>query len=929
MDVEAKNIAYVATSDTLACVNLGVVVSLSVLLAITTSLLLGTLVLGTYILAVTFFYFLFKKRVALGNLLSIFVGGTPAHDKCHNEKCQNSSGCNVCGDNSCNRSKEPLYQPVPNEEIMINAELDESIESLLNRILQDFVESWYSQISSDIAFELELRHCLRRACTIVLQRGLKINLAEIIFVKLLPAAVSHLEDYLIIREMSQKQRIPFVRAAVQHLGKRLHPATFNRDRELDYLRQISECVMPTLVAQSQLQCQIFHSLMRELLAGWVLLPLSDVLADPSILNSLLLLLLGHQQLTQYKDADNEPQVKFLEKFVDYSPKYSSALHPDLSNILNNQKLLYAFMQFLKGERSVHILQFCLDVEEFNRKMLTPDISAEEKELLYKDAMDLYSVYFNPESPDNIGLPPSIVQSMKEVLSEDVGKLRTSPPLFEAINHAYRILENKLCPLFHASDDVISLYCESGKRRNILEHPFKQKPTRWLRWLAGPRVLTTGVRSGTRPNRRPPDNVGAVARISSRLHKIKGVLRGPVEGHTFDSDPGIDLVDSEYAEDLQLTDSADRNLSVWSVSIPAVKTKLDASNKPYSVFYIDIQKFDASKEDETENSHWTVERRYNDFYALEAKLTEFHGEFSDNQLPPRRMLLFSAPSAQFLETRKQVFEDYLKKLLSKPSLRGSDLLFAFLRVPGEFSEMNSSPDALSRLLRRTVPLTLRKERGQHLEPFLNGFFTSTEGKKTSKLEYKDVSQESPPVRNIRNIKGPVFRNNFDLREGSAPCSGDSSRTNTVSPVLSPTFKQGGFTSSIIRIGLVVYNMSRSSLRVALSIQALIGSTLDTIVSYFVGRALKTLLVAPRLAHLTHLLQGAIFNSKSTHWNSYEIEERAGRELDQFCSKYWLAKVAAPACKGAFCAVQSPQLNKQLLYILLDLVIEELFPELSHS
>ncbi|KAE8741300.1 hypothetical protein FOCC_FOCC013154 [Frankliniella occidentalis] len=916
MDVEAKKIAYVTISDTLACVNLGIVLSLSALLAITTSFILGVFVLGTYVLGVTLFYFLLKKRVAVGNLLSIFTGENSTNEKCQNEKCQNTTGCNICGDGSCNRSKEPLYEAIRHGEIMINAELDESIESLLNRILQDFVESWYSQISSDKAFELELRHCLRRACTIVLQRGLQINLAETIFVKLLPAAVNHLEDYLIIREMSQNQRIPFVRAAVQHLGTRLHPATFNRDRELDYLRQITECVLPSLVAQSQLQCQNFHALMRELIAGWVLLPLADVLADPSILNSLLLLLLGHQQLTQYKDVDNEPKVKFLEKFVDYSPKYSSALHPDLSNILNNQKLLYAFMQFLKAERSVHILQFCLDVEEFNRKMLTPDISSEEKELLYKDAMDLYSVYFNPESPDNIGLPSDIVHSMKEVLTEDVGKLRTSPPLFEAINHAYRLLENKLCPLFHASDD-------------------------FFRWLAGPRVLTTGVRSGTssplsqgsparnRPNRRPTENVGAVARISSRLHKIKGVLRGPVEGHTFDSDPGIDLVDSEYAEDLQLSDSTDRNLSVWSVSIPAVKTKLDASSKPYSVFYIEIQKVDALKEDDSEKSHWKVERRYNDFYALEAKLIEFHGEFPDNQLPPRRMLLFSAPSAQFLESRKQVFEDYLKKLLSKPSLRGSDLLFAFLRVPGEFSEMNSSPDALSRLLRRTVPLTLRKERGQHLEPFLNGFFSSTEGKKTSKLEYKDVSQESPPVRDIRNIIGPIFQNNFNLTEESAPCSVDSSRTNMCSPLLGPIIQQGGFTSSLIHIGLVVYNMSKSSLRVALSIQALIGSTLDAILSYFVGRALKTLLVAPRLAHLTHLLQGAIFNSKSAHWNSMEIEERAGRELDQFCSKYWLAKLAAPACKGAFCAVQSPQLNKQLLYVLLDLVIEELFPELSHS
>lgn len=46
-------------------------------------------------------------------------------------------------------------------------------------------------------------------------------------------------------------------------------------------------------------------------------------------------------------------------------------------------------------------------------MLTPDISTEDKELLYKDAMDLFSVYFNPASPDSIGLPPDIVENMKQ------------------------------------------------------------------------------------------------------------------------------------------------------------------------------------------------------------------------------------------------------------------------------------------------------------------------------------------------------------------------------------------------------------------------------------------------------------------------------------------------------------------------------------
>jgi len=37
--------------------------------------------------------------------------------------------------------------------------------------------------------------------------------------------------------------------------------------------------------------------------------------------------------------------------------------------------------------------------------------------------------------------------------ENIVKLRTTPPLFQAYEYAYGLLENSLCPLFHESDDV--------------------------------------------------------------------------------------------------------------------------------------------------------------------------------------------------------------------------------------------------------------------------------------------------------------------------------------------------------------------------------------------------------------------------------------------------------------------------------------------
>lgn len=71
------------------------------------------------------------------------------------------------------------------------------------------------------------------------------------------------------------------------------------------------------------------------------------------------------------------------------------------------------MQFLKKEGAVHVLQFCLDVEEFNRKMLSPDLTQLDMDNLHREAWDLFSVYFKADSPDSIHFPKHVVQQMEQ------------------------------------------------------------------------------------------------------------------------------------------------------------------------------------------------------------------------------------------------------------------------------------------------------------------------------------------------------------------------------------------------------------------------------------------------------------------------------------------------------------------------------------
>jgi hypothetical protein len=62
----------------------------------------------------------------------------------------------------------------------------------------------------------------------------------------------------------------------------------------------------------------FSVLIRELLSGWILLPVTDVLADPAVVNSLLLLLLDNYTLCQYPDRP-PTRVEFLARFVSSVP----------------------------------------------------------------------------------------------------------------------------------------------------------------------------------------------------------------------------------------------------------------------------------------------------------------------------------------------------------------------------------------------------------------------------------------------------------------------------------------------------------------------------------------------------------------------------------------------------------------------------------
>ena len=91
------------------------------------------------------------------------------------------------------------------------------------------------------------------------------------------------------------------------------------------------------------------------------------------------------------------------------------------------------------------------------------------------------------------------------------------------------------------------------------------------------------------------------------------------------------------------------MTAWRAFIPrVVTTGVDSSGKPINwAFEVEIQRIDLRPEDDPEEYHWSIIRTYAEFFNLESKLTEFHGEFIDIHLPPKK--LFGTRSYEFLES----------------------------------------------------------------------------------------------------------------------------------------------------------------------------------------------------------------------------------------------------------------------------------------
>ncbi|XP_072711508.1 sorting nexin-14 isoform X3 [Ciconia boyciana] len=832
--------------------------------------------------------------------------------------------CAVCGKVKCKRHRPTLllenYQPWL--DLKVPSKVDASLSEVLELVLENFIYPWYRNITDDESSVDELRGTLRFFASVLVRRIHKVDIPTVVTKKMLKAAMKHIE--VIAKARQKVKNAEFLQqAALEEYGPELHVALRSRRDELHYLRKLTELLFPYILPPKSTECRSLALLIREILPGSVFLPSMDFLADPDTVNHLLLIFIDDSPPEKATEPTSS-LVPFLQKFAEPRNKKPSVLKLELKEIRDQQDLLFRFMNFLKQEGAVHVLQFCLTVEEFNDRILRPELSDTEKMSLHEEVQKIYKTYCLDESIDKIRFDPFIVEEIQRIAEGpyvDVVKLQTMRCLFEAYEHVLSLLENVFTPMFCHSDEYF---------RHLLRGA--ESPTRNSKFNRSSLSL-----DDFRTTQKRGESFG-ISRIGN---KIKGVFKSSaMEGAMLPNynlneeddfiEEGVMVMEDDSPEEAVSTPNTPRNLAAWKISIPYVDFFDDPSlerkdrKERIPVFCIDVERNDRRAVGH-EPEHWSVYRRYLEFYVLESKLTEFHGTFPDAQLPSKRII--GPKNYEFLKSKREEFQEYLQKLLQHPELSNSQLLADFLSPNGGETQFLDKmlPDVNLGKIIKSVPGKLMKEKGQHLEPFIMNFINSCESPKP-KPSRPELTILSPTSENNKKLFNDLFKNNANRSENT-----ERRQNQNYFMEMMPV---EGVYDYLMYVGRVVFHVPDWLHHLLMGGRILFKNTLELYTDYYLHCKLEQLFEEHRLVSLITLLRDAVF-CENTEPRSLQDKQKRAKQTFEEMMRYipdLIGKCIGEEAKYEgirllFDGMQQPVLNKQLTYVLLDIGIQELFPELS--
>lgn len=186
--------------------------------------------------------------------------------------------------------------PIPESLFQESFVISDSLDSIIEYVIRDFVLSWYRKFSTDTKFPRQLDIAIRHAVAELADRLKKLDAADFVAEKLLPLVTHHYGTFVrarssvfeksIRRQLTESRELDM---AVALEYRRLHDAivlkTFDHPdyRKRWLATKVSE-IVPLLLNPNDGQSSIVKALTTDIVAGAILFPILSICSDPDFLN---------------------------------------------------------------------------------------------------------------------------------------------------------------------------------------------------------------------------------------------------------------------------------------------------------------------------------------------------------------------------------------------------------------------------------------------------------------------------------------------------------------------------------------------------------------------------------------------------------------------------------------------------------------------
>ncbi|CAF2982420.1 unnamed protein product [Rotaria sp. Silwood2] len=738
----------------------------------------------------------------------------------------------------------------------------------------------------------------------------------------------------------------------------LHIAMYNRQSELKYLKRLILDLMPIITPKFIYECKGSRHFLSELIACQILIDGIDAICEPDTLNRLFHLYfitaIQRRNLTSNIILNSsDTSVELLTHFCTMNgPIHKNKLTLQLTDVMYEKELLSQFSRVLDRYGSVGLLSIYIALSDLLndipsasnilvRKKIHRRLKHIDERYLNRTNSDGYVSISNPHDYDDTlidDIKNLIYNHLEQCINEenDENKSDKLNETFD-LQHTFSLLSRFHCKIYELVEEKY-------------QRCFLTSDEHFL-YMCGRRMDSPDYKIIEQKN----SNGNTQKRSVSRHYTTTSYKELEEK----------DEVNIKYPEDTTSIGSNSSNdekdLNTWRIHISGIDELRDNIhfNIKHFVFIIEVRRLDSNSEtpliNDDDRTYWIVTSRYQDFYLLEQKLIRFHGVFSDARLPAKRSTT-GARNREFLESIKQEFEHFLRHLLSKPTLRNSELLYNFLTQPDDFILPNGE-DVLAKMF-RVVPRRLRTEKGQYLDPFLVSLINYAEPAKpkatqatpvfndiieAKKGQYLDpflvsLINYAEPAKPKATQATPVFN---DIIEAKLENSIYGNNANVTEPIEEVTVKEKSTTHELdsaydhlIVVAKQVFSASPLLIYLLDLLRIPLKNSFNTFFSKFIDDNVDDIINdEENIIDVIHALRDVVFPNDAedkgpTDLVNFDDVVAAAEEFLPNVIKLILGKSNVQnGLQTIFQYFQDPLLNKQLFYMILDEILLQIFPELQ--